>query len=129
MSNPFGCPNNLFDLMMSEDAPVHFPMLHAIRVLGPNRVQYAPLTKKGAGIALANWLLDGKRATDLALIRAAKIPQPKWDKPTKLGAEGAQEIRRRAAAGEKVKDLAAAFDCTSGHICNVLSGRIWKEQA
>lgn len=63
----------------------------------------------------------------LANLRAAKRSRP--GSGTKLTVEKVREIKRRLAAGERNKDLAAEFEISAPIISNIKTGRIWRDVA
>jgi hypothetical protein len=68
--NPFGCPDSVFAALSAFGTP----MLRAVRVLGPERVQWigTPVeTRRADADSATCWALDGKRATQKDLYMAA----------------------------------------------------------
>lgn len=69
--NNFHCPSSVFRAMRESVTP----LLRAVFVLGPERVQWAgqPMKSENADRnSLTCWALDGKRATQGQLLDAAK---------------------------------------------------------
>lgn len=63
----------------------------------------------------------------LANLRAGRRAGPATG--TKLTVEKVREIRRRLAAGERNKDLAAEFEISASIISNIKTGSIWQDVA
>lgn len=61
------------------------------------------------------------------LTAALKVVQPRRRTWSWLTPEQVTEIRRRAAAGESRRSLAAAFGRTTDSIKNVVEGKTWKD--
>ena len=69
--NPFGCPDSVYEALTT----LGTPMLRAVRVLGPERVQWVgtPVeSRRGDADSATCWALDGKRARQRDLFDAAK---------------------------------------------------------
>lgn len=75
MTNPFNCPDSIYDAMMLDVTP----LLMAIRRLGPDRVQWAggnPPKRTGAGVGDSElqWLLDGCKTTENEIRKTVGLP-------------------------------------------------------
>lgn len=84
MSNPYGCPARLFEIIDSGTRFERGDMLTAIAVLGPSRVQFigserrmnVGRAKQATEDMLTAWALDGRRATVGEICRAAGMVPP-----------------------------------------------------
>lgn len=69
--NPFGCPDSVHEALTT----LRTPMLRAVRVLGPLRVQWVGTPRFGSNADVDSptcWALDGKRARQRELFDAAE---------------------------------------------------------